>query len=149
MSCFRRSVNHLRHLTLFQIPICNPNLQPSNYTLRQKYNTEPKLKIFSSKILFTSFHLNNQTESWRRILSSCCFCLILILKVFFNVKNIFIMKNLTDFHKMVETGVDPCLRTAKRQLHGQHVLFDYFVELNNPLSAKPADEHALLKMELP
>ena len=59
------------------------------------------------------------------------------------------MKNLTDFHKMVETHVDPCLRTAERQLHGWHVLFDYFVELNNPLSAKLADEHALLKMELP
>ena len=36
------------------------------------------IKIYSSKILFTSFHLNNQTESGRRILSSCCFCLILI-----------------------------------------------------------------------
>ena len=36
------------------------------------------IKIYSSKILFTSFHLNNQTESERRILSSCCFCLILI-----------------------------------------------------------------------
>ena len=28
------------------------------------------IKIYSSKILFTSFHLNNQTESERRILSS-------------------------------------------------------------------------------
>ena len=27
MSCFRRSVNHLGHLTLFQIPTCNPNLR--------------------------------------------------------------------------------------------------------------------------
>ena len=36
------------------------------------------IKIYSSKILFTSFHLNNQTESGQRILSSCCFCLILI-----------------------------------------------------------------------
>ena len=36
------------------------------------------IKIYSSKILFTSFHLNNQTESGRRILCSCCFCLILI-----------------------------------------------------------------------
>ena len=34
--------------------------------------------MYSSKILFTSFYLNNQTESGRRILSSCCFCLILI-----------------------------------------------------------------------
>ena len=34
--------------------------------------------------------------------------------VFFIVKNIFIMKNVTDFCKMVETGVDPRLqRTAK------------------------------------
>ena len=31
------------------------------------------IKIYSSKILFTSFHLNNQTESERRILSSCLF----------------------------------------------------------------------------
>ena len=37
------------------------------------------IKIYSSKILFTSFHLNNQTDqSGRRSLSSCCFCLILI-----------------------------------------------------------------------
>ena len=36
------------------------------------------IKIYSSKILFTSFHLNDQTdhESGRRIRSSCCFCLI-------------------------------------------------------------------------
>ena len=30
-------------------------------------------------------------------------------KVFFIIKNIFIMKNLTDFRKTVETGVDPHL----------------------------------------
>ena len=30
-------------------------------------------------------------------------------KVFFIIKNIFIMKNLTDFRKMVETGEDPRL----------------------------------------
>ena len=29
---------------------------------------------------------------------------------FYIIKNIFIMKNLTDFRKSVETGVDPCLR---------------------------------------
>ena len=41
--------------------------------------------------------------------------------MFFIIKNIFIMKNLTDFRKTVETGVDPRLqqdgmqkRTAKR-----------------------------------
>ena len=38
----------------------------------------PWLKIYSSKNLFTSFHLNNHTESGWRILSSCSFCLILI-----------------------------------------------------------------------
>ena len=31
------------------------------------------INIYSFKILFTSFHLNNQTVSRRRILSSCCF----------------------------------------------------------------------------
>ena len=30
-------------------------------------------KKYSFKILFTSFHLNNQTASGQRILSSCCF----------------------------------------------------------------------------
>ena len=49
-------------------------------TLNDDKNTTQSrwIKIYSSKILFTSFHLNNQTESGRRILSSCCFCLILI-----------------------------------------------------------------------
>ena len=31
-------------------------------------------------------------------------------KVFFIIKNVFIMKNLTDFRKTVETGVDPRLQ---------------------------------------
>ena len=30
-------------------------------------------------------------------------------KVFFIIKNIFVMKNLTNFPKTVETDVDPCL----------------------------------------
>ena len=37
MSYFRgsgRSVNHLGQLTLFQIPACNPNLQPTNCNLQ-------------------------------------------------------------------------------------------------------------------
>ena len=37
MSCFRgsgRSVNHSIHLTLFQIPTCNPNLQPASCNLQ-------------------------------------------------------------------------------------------------------------------
>ena len=32
---------------------------------------------------------------------------------FFINKNISVLKNLTDFHKMVETGVDPCLLPKK------------------------------------
>ena len=34
----------------------------------------------------------------------------LLLKIY---KNIFIMKNLTDFGKTVETGVDPCLPNSR------------------------------------
>ena len=36
------------------------------------------------------------------------------LESFFFVKNAFIMKNLTDFCKTVETSVDPCLRVLCR-----------------------------------
>ena len=36
------------------------------------------------------------------------FNLVFLLLLF--SKNIFIMKNLTDFRKSMETGVDPCLR---------------------------------------
>ena len=32
------------------------------------------------------------------------------LESIFIIKNIFVMKNVTDFRKMVETGVDPRLR---------------------------------------
>ena len=38
--------------------------------------------ILSSKILFTSFHLNNQTVSRRHILSSCC---LVLFDLFFKV----------------------------------------------------------------
>ena len=49
------------------------------------------------------------------------------------------MKNLTDFHIAVETGLDQHLRTARRQLNGRYLLFgEYFAELNNPLSSKLA-----------
>ena len=37
-------------------------------------------------------------------------------KVFFITKNIFVMKNLTDFRKTVEAGVDPCLHNMASML---------------------------------
>ena len=41
-------------------------------------------------------------ESFRRDIGQ-----ISTWKVFFFIKRIFVMKNLTNFHKMVEAGVDP------------------------------------------
>ena len=35
----------------------------------------------------------------------------------FIIKNIFVMKNVTDFHKTVETGVDPCLSAIQIHLN--------------------------------
>ena len=52
---------------------------------------------YSFKILFTSFHLNNQTASGERILSSCCFDL-------FNsfLRSVRMMTLDTSFHHILE-----------------------------------------------
>ena len=57
MSCFRRSVNQLRHLTLFQIPTCNLQITPSQ-----------KNKVMAEKIRLSTNILerkNNFLKIWR------------------------------------------------------------------------------------
>ena len=39
-------------------------------------------------------------------------------------------------------------KTARRQLNGRHKILQIFTKVNNPLSPKLADKHALSKMNL-
>ena len=56
------------------------------------------------------------------------------------------LQNGGTFHEEVgELLAKNLARTAKRQLDGRHLLF---ADLNNPLSPKFADKHALSKMNL-
>ena len=64
MSCFRRSVNQLRHLTLFQIPTCN--LQPATCNLQ--ITPSGKNKVMAEKIRISTNILerkNNFLKIWR------------------------------------------------------------------------------------
>ena len=77
------------------------------------------------------------------------------LKVFFIIKNIFIMKNVTDFRKMVETGVDPCLKdlqaTMSSKWESSLALVNIHCDQNidkdivvNQFAGKPADTIIIL-----
>ena len=46
---------------------------------------------------------------WKKKTLSTPFSRIKLGKFYYYIKDMFIMKNLTNFHKTVETSVDPCL----------------------------------------
>ena len=55
------------------------------------------------------------------------------LEIFFLLKEYLFMKNLTDFHKTVEAGVDPRLIVKFLATHWAHQLYSYLISSNNSL----------------
>ena len=68
------------------------------------------------------------SESFRRDIGQ-----ISTWKFFFLWKDYLFMKNLTDFHKTVEAGVDPRLIVKFLATHWAHQLYSYLISSNNSL----------------
>ena len=94
--------------------ILTPALKsPSHGVLDIGQFHSPQMKPCKSPDYFVkvSFHIVvDMTQGESNIFQISTWKAFLLLKI---CKNIFIMKNLTDFGNTVETGVDPCLPNSR------------------------------------
>ena len=85
--------------------------------------------LVSLKFPFPYFQLitirpASNAQNWKKKTLSIPFSRFQLGKFYYYIRNMSIMKNLTNFHKTVETGVDPCLYMQLYQLNQDFTIKD-------------------------